>query len=239
MKNALAPLAFALLLLAPAGALCADPKKPGEDVFAIQERLFDRDHEVGFAAGYIPNEEFYHSFPVGLAYVYRFNENVSWEVGRLQYVLNASKDLKSDLEDDFGATPTQFDEFRYSLHTNLFLTPGYGKDAFWNRSVVNHETYVTLGAGFVVYQRETSTGDKSDEVSASLSFGLGRKYFLTPNICLNVEVRDYVNFRDSGVENRVYLGVGVGYRFNLSPRRPAEDEAANRLKGYLKDGRSE
>jgi len=231
--------ALALSLLLPPAALAAEPKKLGEEVFAIQERLFDRDHEVGLVTGYIPDEDFDHAFPLGLDYVFRFNENVSWEVGRVQYILNMDKDLKTDLEDDFGATPSEFDRIKYSVHSNLLLTPSYGKDAFWNRGILNHETFLALGAGVMVYERETSSGSKSTTVSPSLSFGIGRKYFLTPTLCLNVEVRDFVNFKDSGVENHIYLGIGVGYRFNLAPRKPPEDEAAKRLKGYLKEGKSE
>jgi outer membrane beta-barrel protein len=221
---------FALSFGVTAGA-----KDSGEEVFAIQERIFDRDHEVGLVLGYIPDERFQHAFPAGLDYLFNFNENLAWEVGRAQYFFNVDKDLKEDLEKEFGATPEEFDRRKYSIHTSLLLKPSYGKDALWNRRIVNHETFVALGAGIAAYERETSTGEKSSELAPSLSFGLGRKYFLGPKLCLNLEIRDFVDFKDAGVENHVFLGIGLGYRFNLKPRKPPEDEAAKRLKGYLKE----
>ena len=227
---------FSTVLLCGPAVAGSGPKGDGEAVYAIQKRLFDRYHEISLVAGLIPDEDFYNVFPVGLSYTFNFNENLAWEVVRAQWAFTAEKDLKRDLEKDFGATPSQFDEMKYLVHTNLVVKPSYGKDALWNRKVIHHETFLLAGLGVVGYERRYAYGDSTTENVLSLSFGLGRKYFLNPKFCLNFEFRDLVNFKDDGVENNVYLGVGLGYRFDLSPRRPPRDPAVEELKGYLKSG---
>ncbi|MBE0617567.1 MAG: outer membrane beta-barrel domain-containing protein [Proteobacteria bacterium] len=206
-----------LLLVALASSAWAAQGDP-EQVYAIQERRFARFHELALPVGFITDDDFYYAYPVGLSYTFHFNENLAWEVLRGQWVFNDEKDLRADLESDFGVTPEHFDKIQYTLHSNFVLKPSYGKDALWNRWIVNHETFVLAGAGVTGYEREFSDGETQTETALSLSFGLGRKYFLNETFCLNLEVRDLVNFKDSGVENNVYLGVSLGFRFNLAPR---------------------
>jgi len=222
------------LLLALGGSALAQGAAP-EQVFAIQERRFARYHELALPLGFIPDLDFHHSFPVGLSYTFNFNENLAWEVLRGQWVFSAEKGLKEDLEGDFGVTPEHFDRIQYTLHTNFVLKPSYGKDAVWNRWIVNHETFVLAGVGITGYEREFSDGATETETAPSLSFGLGRKFFLNERFCVNLEVRDLVNFKDDGVENNVYLGASLGFRFNLSPRQPPAsgevDAFRRRVKG--------
>ncbi len=221
MKTRLLTLLLLLNCAAPAWSAEREP----EQVYAIQERKFARFHEIDLAVGFIPDDEFYYGYPVGLGYTFNFSETLAWEVLRAQWVFTQENDVRNDLESDFGATPERFDEMRYLVHTNFVFKPSYGKDALWNRSVVNHETFVLAGVGVLGYDEATSQGDQESKVALSLSFGLGRKFFLNETFCLNLEVRDYVNFKSNDVENNVYLGLSLGYRFNLSPRQaPAADE---------------
>jgi outer membrane beta-barrel protein len=226
---------MALLLLAVARTASAQPAEEKELVYAIQNRIFDRHHEIGFVLGFIPNDDFYYGYPVGFSYTYHLNENVAWEVARGQWFFNNEKDLKQDLEKDFGVTPTHFDEMKLMLHSNLILKPSYGKDALWNKTVINHETYLLAGIGMVSYDRHFSTGKDGSEQAVSLSFGLGRKYFLNKKFAVNLEFRDYVNFKEADTENIVYLGVGLCYRFDLAPRKAARETAVENFKRYLKE----
>ena len=86
------------------------------------------------------------------------------------------------------------------------------------------------------YESENSDGETGGETALSLSFGLGRKYFINQNLCLNLELRDYVNFREEGAENRVYLGLSLGFRFDLAPRTATSDDSAQRLRGFVGKG---
>lgn len=226
---------IALLFLAGLAPAARSAQGDPEQVFAIQERRFARFHELALAVGFIPDEDFNYDYPVGLSYTFNFNENLAWEVLRGQWVFNYEKDLRQDLENDFGVTPESFDEMRYTVHSSFVLKPSYGKDALWNRWLVNHETFVLAGAGITGYERQFSDGETENETALSLSFGLGRKFFLNESFCLNLEVRDLVNFKEDGVENNVYLGMSLGFRFNLSPREPDRtgqvEDFRRRLKG--------
>ncbi len=233
------PTRFLALALVAAALLTAPPVRAEEEVYAIQNRIFDRHHEVDLLLGFIPNDDFHDPITLGVQYTYNFNEILAWEVVRGQYFFNREKDLKKDLEENFGVTPTELDWLRYAVYTSLVLKPSYGKDALWNRKVINHETFMVAGVGVVRYESENSDGETGGETAPSLNFGLGRKYFISENLCLNLEVRDYLNFRDAGVENRVYLGLSLGFRFDLSPRKPVGDDSAQRLRGYVGKGQDD
>ena len=219
-------------------ASCGDSKEEAS-VYAVQNRIFHRDHELNFNIGYIANEDFYHPFPVGFGYIYNFNDNYGWEVGRVQYIISTEKDLKSDLEQQFGVTPSKFAKPTYMIHSHLVYKPFYGKNAVLNKWVINHETYLFAGGGFVNYDWKFPEGNPLNAESPSdfvpsVSFGIGSKYFLNQKFCLNFEVRDIMNFRDDGMKNQVYVGVGLGFRFNLKPRKVEKDETLERLNRYLK-----
>jgi outer membrane beta-barrel protein len=224
-----------LLCLTLSVPVVARAEDKGEKVFAIQERIFDRFHEVTFLGGYIPDDDFHRAFPLGASYTLNFNENLAWEVVRAQWVLNVQKDLRRDLESEFGVAPSTFDRIQYTLHSNVVLKPTYGKDAYWNRWVVNHETYVLAGAGVTGYERELSAGGSDTETAFSLSFGLGRRYFLSGSTCLNLEIRDLLNFKKDKIQNNVYLGLGLGLRFNLSPRKAPKSPEADLFRQQLKE----
>ena len=60
-----------------------------------------------------------------------------------------------------------------------------------------------------------------------------RKIFLTENLCLNIELRDWINFRTDETTNNFQVGLSLGFRFNLSPRKTTKDETAEKVKKYL------
>lgn len=204
-----------------------------EQVYAVQNRIFHRDHEINMSVGYIADDDFNHVYPIGVGYIYNFNEHLSWEVGRIQYLLNQDKDLKQTLADEFGVQPEQFSKQQYMIHSHVIFRPFYGKSAFLNRKVINHEIYAFAGAGLVHYEWEHSTGETEGEDAYSLSLGLGMKYFLSQRFCVNIEMRDLVNFREDDTENNVYFAAGIGYRFNMAPRKVEEDPTAKKMKTIL------
>jgi len=208
----------------------------GKDhVYAIQSRIFDRSHELDLILGYIPDDDFYNAYPIGLSYIFHFNENFAWEVLRGQWVINKERDIKTDLETNFGVTPERFDSIKYLAHTHLIFKPNYGKDAILNRSIINHEGYLFIGGGVVGYERKYSNGDIATETAPSISLGFGRKYFLSKSLSMNLELRDLINLKEEGVENNVLLGITIGFRFDLSPRKTAMDSTIERLNNYLKN----
>jgi outer membrane beta-barrel protein len=215
-------------------AICQDSDQQ-EKVHAIQERIYQKSHEFGITAGYIPDENYYEAFPVGAYYMFTFNEHFAWEVARAQWIFTSEKDLKKDLEHEFGVRPSEFSEPQYSIYSHAVFTPFYGKDAVLNRGIVNRETYFLLGGGIVNYDNKKSFEDSSSETAPSLSFGLGQKFFIKENYALNLELRNITNFREDDTEWRIYLGASFGFRFDLSPRKKQKDPKIDKLNHYLKE----
>ena len=75
----------------------AEPNDEGH-VYAIQDRVFHRYHEIGLSLGYIPDDDFYEVYPVGASYTYNFDDYLAWEVLRAEWMLSQEKDLKGELE---------------------------------------------------------------------------------------------------------------------------------------------
>ncbi len=227
---------FTLVMMSgfAATAICQDSDQQ-EKVHAIQERIYQKSHEFGIAAGYIPDEDFYEGFPVGAYYMFNFNEHFAWEVARAQWIFNNEKDLKNELENDFGVQSSELSEPKYSIYSHAVFTPFYGKDAVLNRGVVNRETYFLLGGGIVHYNNTDNFENSSSETAPSLSFGVGQKFFIKENYALNLELRNITNFREDDTEWRIYLGASFGFRFDLSPRKEKKDPKLDKLNQYLKE----
>ena len=233
-KKVLSGVILAIILLSGQWGWC-DTQTDEEKVFAVQNRIFQRNHEIDFDAGYIADDDFFHVYPLGIGYTFHFNEQLAWEVARAQYMVNTEKGLKNTLESEFNVTPEQFAEQKYMLHTHLVYSPLYGKHAFRNRGVVNDEIYFFAGPGVVHYEWDYSTGESKSEDALSLSFGVGMKYFLSKKLCLNFEIRDLWNFREDDTVNNIYFGLGLGYRFNLAPRKVEEDPTVKKLHKILNE----
>ena len=120
-----------------------------ENVYAVQKKIFHRHHEIGLSVGYIADDDFYNVYPVSLNYTYNFNDYISWEVFNARWNKTKDKDLRKKLVEQFGVAPTEFTEPRYYIHSNIILKPFYGKDAVFNRSIVNRESYFLFGGGTV------------------------------------------------------------------------------------------
>ena len=202
-------------------------------VAAIQDRIFHRYHEINLGLGYIPDDDFYYLFPGSIGYTYSFNEHWAWEVARVQWMISMEKDLKEDLERDFGVTPTRFSEPKYAVHSNFIYKFLYGKSVFGDKTIINHETYGLLGGGMIAYEDKINYGGTESELAPSLSFGIGQKIFLSENVCVNVELRDWVNFKEDETINNIYFGVSIGFRFNLSPRKGQKDSMVEKIIKYL------
>ncbi len=222
-----------LVLVAVQAAWSAD-QADEEKVYAVQNRIFHRNHEIALNLGYVTDDAFYKIYPISLGYTYNFSDHWGWEVGRFQYLVTEDRKLQDDLkEPPFNAQTEFFIQPKYMVHSHLVWKPLYGKSAVMNRKVINHETYLMVGAGITQYEKTFSTGEKETEDALSISFGAGFKYFLNQKFCLNLEVRNIYNQREDETENNVYFGLGLGWRFNLAPRKIEEDPTIKKLDEIL------
>ncbi len=234
-KKVIVGIVFSILALSGQLGWC-ETQLEEESVSAVQNRIFHRNHEIDFNIGYIADDDFFHVYPVGIGYTFHFNEDIAWEIARAEYMFNTDKDLKSTLQDEFNVQPERFPEQKYMLHTHFVYKPLYGKHAFRNRGIINNEISIFAGPGIVHYEWDYSTGETVSENAFSLSFGAGMKFFLSERWCINVEIRDLLNFRENETENNIYFGLGVGFRFDLAPRKVKEDPTMKKLKRILNNG---
>ena len=225
---------FAFILLPIPPGIYADTLD-GESVAAVQDRIFFRYHEIDVGVGYIPDDDFYELFPVRIGYTFNFNDHFAWNVIDAHWIHKQEKDIKNDLEENFGVTPDNFDHMVAAIHTNLVVKPFYGKSVYRNSKVINHETYFLIGGGLVNYETEQSDGSAETEIRTSISLGIGKKFFVGQKLCLNVELRDWINIdqEEEELDNHFWVGVSIGYRFNLSPRQSDQDKKAQRASQYL------
>ncbi len=231
-KRVVFGIVMGFILLSGQWAWC-DTQTDEEKVYAVQNRIFHRSHELDLSVGYIADDAFFQVYPIGLGYTFHFNERIAWEVGRVQYMFNQERNLKKTLEEEFNVTPERFPEPKYMYHSHLVYKPLYGKHAFLNRGIINNEIYLFAGAGMAHYEWQLSTGETQEEDAMSISFGAGLKYYLNKSFCLNFEIRELMNFREDETENNLYFGLGLGYRFNLAPRKVEEDPTMKKLKRIL------
>lgn len=215
----------------------AQSAETDEPVFAIQEKIFHKYHELAVITGYNGGEDFYQVFPLGLSYTFHFDDHISWEVGRIYANFTREKDILNTLLNDFGAAPVSFCEPKYQILTHLVVRPLYGKDSVINKTILNHETYFFMGGGFDFYTKNYSDGftPGKNKMAQILSGGVGIKYFINQDINIAFEVRDFVTFRDREMVNTVWFGINLGFRFNLGSRPSYSDETISILNGYLKD----
>ena len=223
-------LILSCLFAAPA---FGETRAKSEHVAAVQERIFFKYHELDASLGYISDDDFYHHFPIGIGYTYNFNDLWSWNVLDALIMVGFEKDLKKDLENDFGVTPSSFSKLVYAFHSNMIWKPMYGKDVFGISKVINHETYFLAGGGFVVYEKKYSWGEDDHEVSPSISLGIGKKIFVNRKVCLNFEIKDWINLRTDSVDNNFWVGMSVGYRFDMKARRSSDDDTFEKLDKYM------
>lgn len=221
---------FSLLFLSSA---FGKEKGREEHVYAIQNKVFHKNHELTLISGYVADDDFYNVYPVGISYTFNFNDHYSWEVARGEYMINKEKDLKGELEAEFGVTPSEFREPVYSIFSNFVIRPFYGKESVKNKRVLNHETYFLLGGGITNYEKKYVDEASDSENVISMSVGVGKKYFLNKKLCMNFELRDLVRFKDDNTENTIFFGISFGFRFNLLPRKSESDVTIDKIKGYL------
>ncbi len=233
IKSVLVSAIFAMLI-SNASAQNEDEELPeGESVYVVQNKLFHKKHEIGLNLGYIPDEDFREVYPVGGSYLYHFSETSAWEVFRFDLVVDSKKDILRTLENDFNVVPEQFDRMIFQLHSSYIIKPSYGKDAIFNKTIINHESYISAGFGITGYEVEKSYGEEENEIFPSVSIAYGRKYFISENINLKLEVRDYLIFKDEDTPNNIYLGVSLSYRFNFGEEEKRDQKDKKSVYDYL------
>ena len=201
-------LALALAMLPIFGAL---PAWAGDDIdeeqvstYAVQSRLFRLGGELDIAAGILPMNAFSKGLTVGGSFTYHFDNAFAWEIINGVYVWKKlGTGLRSELEENFNAKPTDLSSIDTILSSSLVLKPFYGKLALFNRRLIHLEVSVPIGGAWAQY-----TDTKPFGVVSGLIFRL----YLSPHASVRLDVREYVLFRDKK-HQRQELHAVLGFSF--------------------------
>ncbi|MBN1204266.1 MAG: outer membrane beta-barrel domain-containing protein [Myxococcaceae bacterium] len=181
MRNAL----LLLLSLVPGLAFAQTEalENPGT-TSAVQDRLYQMNHELLLGIGVLPADAFYKGYFAGLSYTYHFSDNFAWQVGRGAYSYNVKTSLRSQLERDFGVAPTATafeDEVQWMVGSDLLWSPFYGKTAILNSKVIHFEAFLIGGA--TVFKLNRDAGFRP-----GANVGLGLRVFRSDTLSFRLDV---------------------------------------------------
>jgi outer membrane beta-barrel protein len=185
---------YALLLvlsLAPGLALAqAEALENPGTTSAVQDRLYQMNHELTLGLGVMPADAFYKGYYAGLSYTYHFSDNFAWQVGRGGYSYNVKTSLRRQLERDFGVAPTNTafeDEVQWMVGSDVLWSPFYGKTSILNSKVIHFEAFLLGGA--TVFKLNRDGGFRP-----AANVGLGMRVFKSDTVSFRLDVTNNVVF---------------------------------------------
>jgi outer membrane beta-barrel protein len=169
----------------------------------------------------------YKGVTIGGGYTYHFSHHFAWEAIQFAYSNNIDTGLKEDLQNIFDADVDSFREVQFLANSNIVFVPLYGKMSWLNRHVVQMEFYLTAGPGIARYKEYERVGSEgfSEEGKYYFSgnFGIGLRFFIDKHFSVRLDMRDYMNFVDGGVDNAAYFALGLAWNFRM-PQFSYSDE---------------
>jgi len=200
---------------------------------AVQERLYQDKHVFGLWAGVVPDEDYTINYPLAFSYRYHFNNHLAWETIRGNYYLTQDRDLQTQLIEDYGIAPSDFDYPLYSGFSSVVFKPGYGKDSLFNRWVLNHESHLSVGGGLTGFLKEYNYGSNTEELAWSIRLAAGRKYYLNRHWAMHFELEETFAFKESGTTNNLALNMGLSFQFSFKKPLTEQNEELKLLYEYL------
>ena len=188
------------------------------DVAVVQKRLFPKDGRLEFTlySGVIPNDPFLTYIPVGGRFNYYFVESISLELagsftgGPLQL----DSELTTFLKNQNRANVDILDIQQWRAGATVVWSPFYGKLALLQRKLSHFD--INLQGGFGVLQTESppqnGIGHNVTELKPEGIVGAGFRFFLTDNITLRVDYRQFIFQKvNGGVATPSELTLGVSF----------------------------
>jgi outer membrane beta-barrel protein len=190
------------------------------DVAVVQKRLFPKDgrYEFTLFSGVIPNDPFLTYIPVGGRFNYYFVESISVELagsftgGPLQLESELTTFLKN--QRNIRANVDLLDIQLWRAGGTVVWSPFYGKLALLQRKLSHFD--INLQGGFGVLQAESpppnGIGEPEKEIKPEGIVGAGFRFFLTDNITLRMDFRQYIFKKvNGGVATPSELTLGVSF----------------------------
>ncbi len=198
-------------------------------IYAVQKKLYNLKHELNLGAGFLPMDALYKGLSFNGGYTYHLSHHWAWEVFQFVGSINIDTGLKKKLQDVPKVTPPVYQEVNYMAGSNAVFVPFYGKVTWLNRNVIQFEGSFTGGLGVAKYSSYeiAGAGQKTNEkesYSPSINFGTGLRVFINNRWSLRLDIRDYMNFIDDGLDNVVNIGLSLSWNFLLPKIGVYEDD---------------
>lgn len=175
------------------------------EVVVVENRQYQPASDFGIHIGVLPMDAFYKALSLGFNYDRVVDSAWTWEVVNFQGAFKQDTGLKSDLINNFSVKPTGIlDYVKNYGTTSAVYTPIYGKNLFFNKSIVHSELGFLLGAGVINF----NSGD-----SAPI-FGTGAqlRFFKSQTFSIKFDSRIFFHMASNKSSNFI---MDVGFTFSF------------------------
>ena len=181
-------------------------------IYTIEPREHLFKHELHLGAGLIPLDAFYVGAVGAVGYTYHLSDFWAWEAFQGIYSYNVDTSLRSDLQ-QLGAQASLESARRIHLmlSTNLVAKPMYGKVSLVNRSLVQIDTAIMGGAGFVL---------NDQDMRPALNLGVALHFWMSSGLGVRFDVRDYFVFNHAIPDNVLLILLSWSVNFSFQTTNP-------------------
>jgi len=189
------------------------------EVQVLQKRKYRKEDRFEFTlfTGVIPNDEFTTYVPLGGRADYFFAEDFGIELWG-SYLIRISSDLKDFLERNFNQSllvelPQQL---TWLAGANFLWSPIHGKFGLLSEKLAHFDMHLAFGVGAVGTQ-VTRLQETVGKVDIAGNVGLGLRFFLSEDIALRFDYRQYFYAADGGgLSHPAELTLGISF-FTSAP----------------------
>lgn len=174
------------------------------ETYAIQNRPYILNKEIGFYYAYLPLDHFNNFHAFGINYLNYYNDYLAWEVFNVAGATNQSTGLADRLLNDYNAIPDTFDFLKYYYSTSIVYTPIYMKHLYQNDKIRFGDISFVAGAGLARFDRNGN--------SNMIEAGIISRFVGGPGFNFKFDVR-YKIFTAGDLRPNLSLGLVFSYNF--------------------------
>ena len=197
-----------------------DTSASEEDVprtFAIQNRPYILNRELGFYYSFMPLDHFNHFHSFGMNFLNYYNDYLAWEIFNAATVTKQSTGLEERLQNDYNAIPDTFDILQYYFTTNIVYTPIYMKHLYRDSQIRFGDISFVAGAGIARFEKALN--------SNMIDIGIVSRFIGGPGVNFKFDVR-YDIFTKSNLRPNLSIGFVFTYNFTADVKegKPLDEE---------------
>lgn len=175
------------------------------EVVVVENKMYHPVSDFGLHLGVLPMDAFYKAISLGANYNRVIGGAWAWEVLNFQGTFKQDTGLKEDLINNFSVKPTGIlDHVKNYTTTSAVYTPIYGKNLFFNKTIVHSEIAFVFGGGVINF----NSGDSAP------MFGTGAqlRFFKSQNFSVKFDSRIFFHMASNKSSNFL---MDVGFTFSF------------------------